>query len=147
MHVLRFTIEDTRYAVDIDRIVEVAPRVLMTPLPGAPRFVEGVFSFRQTTCVAVSLRRRLGHPERAPALDEHVLVVRGRQRLLGLVVDRAEGDEVIADARVEAPAEGTRHVKGLVPLADGVLLVQDVDAMLTEEEERAIDRSLGEAGT
>lgn len=146
MHVLRFTIEQTRYAVAIDRIVEVAPRVLMTPLPGAPDFVEGIFSFRQAACVAVSLRRRLGHGHRPPALDEHVLVVRGRKRLLGLVVDRAEGDELVSDERIEEPAEGARHLAGVVALADGMLLIQDVDAMLTDEEEGAIDDSLGGSG-
>ena len=146
VHVLRFTIEQTRYAVAIDRIVEVAPRVLMTALPGAPDFVEGVFSFRRTACVAVSLRRRLGHAPRPPALEEHVVVVRGRRRLLGLVVDRAEGDEIVSDERIEEPAEGARHLRGVVALADGMLLIQDVDAMLTDEEEGAIDASLGGSG-
>lgn len=145
VHVLRFTVAETSYAVGLDRIVEVAPRVLMTPLPGAPPFVEGVLSYRQSVCVAVSLRRRLGHPARAASLDEHILVVRGRRRLLGFVVDRAESDEIVDDARVEAPAEGTRHLKGVVALADGVLLIQDVDAMLTDAEEDALDASLGEA--
>lgn len=145
MHVLRFTIESARYAVAIDRIVEVAPRVLMTPVPGAPHFVEGVFSFRQATCVGVSLRRRLGHSHRAPSMDEHVLVVRGRRRLLGLVIDRTDGDETIAEARIVPPTEGSRYLAGMVALEDGVLLIQDVDAMLTDEEERAVDESLGDA--
>ena len=145
MHVLRFTLEETRYAVAIDHIVEVVPRVLVTPLHGAPAFVEGVFSFHRTACVAVSLRRRLGHASRAPALDEHILVMRGRRRLLGLVVDRADGDEVIADQLIEPAHDGAGRraaVSGIVALADGVLLIHDVDAMLTDDEERAVDASL-----
>ena len=92
----------------------------------------------------VSLRRRLGHPARTASLDNHILVVRGRRRLLGFVVDRVEGDELVDDAIVEPPAEGTRHLAGVVALADGVLLIQDVDAMLTDVEEEALDASLGE---
>ena len=78
-------------------------------------------------------------------MDEHVLVVRGRRRLLGLVIDRTDGDETIAEARIVPSTEGSRYLAGMVALEDGVLLIQDVDAMLTDEEERAVDESLGDA--
>lgn len=146
MHVLRFTVAETRYAVALDRVVEVAPRVLFTPLPGAPPFVDGAFSYREALCVALSLRRRLGHPARRPRLDDHVLVVRGRRRLLGLVVDRVEGDERIEDVRVEAPGPGSRHLRGIVALADGLLLIQDVDALLSDEDEDALEEGLARGG-
>lgn len=142
MHLLRFTLGDARYGVAIDRVVEVAPRVLITPLPGVPDFVEGIFSYRRRACVAVSLRRRLGHPTRAPALDDHIVVVQGRRRLLGFVVDRVHGDEVVVDHEIEVPAESSRQISGVVALADGLLLIQDVDAMLTDDEERVLDQSI-----
>ncbi len=145
MHVLRFTLGDARYGVTIDRVVEVAPRVLITPLPGVPDFVEGLFSYRQRPCVAVSLRRRLGHPERTPALDEHIVVVKGRRRLLGFIVDRVHGDEVVSDHAIEVPTETSRHITGVVALPDGLLLIQDVDAMLSDEEERVLDDELAGA--
>lgn len=142
VHILRFLVADAHYAVGVARVVEVAPRVLVTPLPDTPRFIEGVFSYRRSTCVAVSVRQRLGYPARAAALDEHIIVVRGRRRLLGLIVDRALHDEHLAAATLESPAVPSRLVAGLVPLEDGVLLVQDVDALLTDDEERAIEASL-----
>ncbi len=142
MHVLRFIVDATAYAIAIERVIEVAPRVLMTALPGAPPFVEGVFSFRQAACIGIDLRRRLGHAPRRPMLDDHVLVVRGRTRIVGLVVDRVVGDSVLDAAVIEPPPPGTRHIAGVVPLSDGVVLVQDVDALLTDDEERLIDESL-----
>lgn len=142
MHVLRFTLGDARYGVAIDRVVEVAPRVLITPLPGVPDFVEGIFSYRRRACVAVSLRRRLGHPTRAPALDDHIVVVQGRRRLLGFVVDRVHGDEVVADHEIQATDESSRQITAVVALSDGLLLIQDVDAMLTDDEERVLDQRI-----
>ncbi len=146
MHVLRFTLADTPYAIPIERIAEVVLRVLITPLAGAPSFVDGVFSFRRSACVAISMRRRLGHPARPPRLDEHLLVVRGRHRLLGLVVDRAEGDEILPDSLVEPLEHGGREVSGVVARADGVVLIHDIDALLSDAEEITLDASLaGEA--
>ncbi|MBX3226997.1 MAG: chemotaxis protein CheW [Labilithrix sp.] len=142
MHVLRFSVADAAYAVRIERVVEIAPRVAITPLPDTPPFVEGVFSFRRAVCVAISLRRRLGHAARRPALDEHIVVVNGRRRVLGLVVDRVSGDEHVEDARVEAPAAETPVIEGLVALPSGVLLIHDVDALLTDREEASLDASL-----
>ncbi len=147
VHILRFTLGDARYGVAIDRVVEVAPRVVITPLPDVPDFVEGLFSYRRRACVAVSLRRRLGHPTRAPALDDHIVVVQGKRRLLGFVVDRVHGDEVIADHEIERPTEGSQQIKGVVALGDGMLLIQDVDAMLSDDDERILDQRMagGEA--
>jgi purine-binding chemotaxis protein CheW len=142
VHFLRIALGDTAYAVAIERVVEIAPRVKISPLPDAPSFVEGVFAYRQAACVAVSLRRRFGHPERAASLDEHIVVVRGRRRLLGLVVDRAIGDEVVPDAEIEKPETRTNLIAGVVPGTEGVLLIHDVDALLSDDEEARVDQSL-----
>ena len=142
LHLLRFTIDETHYAVAIDRVIEVASRVVVTVLPGAQDFVEGLFSYRGKVCVAVSLRRRLDHPPKAPSLSDHIIVVKGRQRLLGFAVDRVHDDVVVASGDIATPTEGSRHINGVVPLQDGLLLIQDVDAMLTDDEERDLDEQI-----
>lgn len=139
MRALSFTIDGTCYAVALERLVEIVPRVMMSRLPGADDFVEGVFTYRGELCIAVSLRRRFGHPPRRPRLEDHVVVVRGRRRLLGLVVDRVEGDRALEDERVVAPPVQARYVRGVVALESGVIVVHDLDALLSESEEEALD--------
>lgn len=135
---------DTAYAVAVDRVVEIASRVAISLLPDAPSFVEGVFAYRKVACVAISLRRRFGLPARAPSLDEHIVIVKGRKRLLGLVVDRALYDETVPSADIQATETRTKLVAGVVPLADGVLLIHDVDALLDDAEEARVDQILEE---
>lgn len=144
MHILRFSLADSTYGVAIERVLEIAGRVLLTPLPDVPSFVEGVFSYRQSPCVAVSLRRRLGHAPRPPSLDEHLIIARGRRRRLGLIVDRVLGDERIADADIDAPTIPLKLVSGLVTLPDGLVLIHDIDALLDDEQEHALDVSLAQ---
>jgi len=139
---LFFAVDENRYALPIERLVEVVPRVLLSSLPGAAPFVEGVFSYRESPCVAVSLRRRFGLRPMRPSIDEHFVVVHGRKRILALVVDRAENDGIVDESRVEAPAVSVRHVRGVVTLEGGIVLVQDVDALLSDEEEAALDATL-----
>jgi len=142
MEVLVFTLDSARYAVPLERLLEVAPRILTTPLAGAPAFVEGIFSYRARPCVAVSLRRRFGRPPRRASLDEHLVVVRGKARAIGLVVDRVEGHRTLDPAAIEDSPFPTPEVRGVVSLADGIVLVHDVDALLTDEDETAIGHAL-----
>lgn len=145
VQVIAFEVEGTRYAVEVERFVEVLPRVRTTPLDGAPPFVEGLFVYRERPCVAVSMRARIGGTARPPRLDDHFLVVRGATRTLALVVDAVLGDEHVDATRAELPPVPSARVKSVVALPSGMLLVQDVEALLSAEEEAALAQSLDEA--
>ena len=144
MRVLEFVLAEARYAVPVDRVIEVLPRVWVTPLPGAAAVIVGVFNYRGSVTVAVDLRPRLGHPPRAPSMDDHLVVVQGARRVLALVVDRVSDLRELAPGSVQAPSIPLRHVRGVVALDDGLLLIEDLDAVLSLDEEEALDRGLRE---
>lgn len=146
MHVLEFEIEATRYAVPVERVIEVVPRVWLTPLPTAARVIAGAFNYRGAVTVAVDLRSRLGHAARPPSPDDHLLVVRGARRVLALVVDPVRDLRPLAPGQVQAPTVAVPHIRGLVTLDDGLLLVEDLDAVLSLDEEEAVERALRSAG-
>lgn len=139
---LCFTIADARYALALDRVVEVVPRLLLTPLPGAPASVTGAFSYRGTPLPAVDLRARLGHPPRPPERNDHFIVARSARRTLALVVDRVETLRDASPEDLAATPFPDPSVAGIVPLPDGLLLVYDLDAALSLDEERAVDAGL-----
>ena len=136
-----FTLDETRYAVPAERVLEIVARVMLTPRPAAPAPILGAFSYRGAPMVAVDLRARLGHPRRLPARDDHFLIVRAARRDVALVVDRVNTTELLLDRQVFPPPPA-RHLVGVVPLDDGLLLIEDLDAVLSIDEERAIDADL-----
>ena len=95
---------------------------------------------------AVDLRARLGHPSRAPSRDDHFLLVRAARRDVALVVDRVTTTTPLAERKVWPPPTPACHLVGVVTLEDGLLLIEDLDAALSLDEERAIDASLQEIG-
>lgn len=141
-----FTIDATRYAVPAERVLEIVARVVLTPLPAVPAPILGVFSYRGKPMAAVDLRARLGHPARPPLRDDHFLIVRSARRDVALVVDRVTTTEPVAERRVWPPPLPARHLAGVVTLEDGVLLIEDLDAALSLDEERAVDAGLEEIG-
>lgn len=143
MHrLLEFEIDAARYGVPVERVVEVVPRVWLTPLPGAADIVVGVFNYRGVVIVAVDLRSCLGHPPRRPSSDDHLLVVQGARRVLALVVDRVRDLRRVSREQVQATAVPSRHIRGIVALAEGLLLIEDLDALLSLDEEATLDRAL-----
>lgn len=145
MQVLEFEIGASRYAVPVERVVEVVLRVWLTALPGAPAVVIGAFNYRGAATVAVDLRSRLGHPARPPSPGDHLLVVRGARRTLALVVDRVRDLRELSPEQVQAPSIALPHVRGIAVLDDGLLLLEDLDAVLSLDEEESVGRALSSA--
>ncbi len=141
-----FTLDETRYAVPAERVLEIVARVVLTPLPAVAPPILGVFSYRGAPMAAVDLRARLGHPARPPSRDDHFLLVRSARRDVALVVDRVTATAPVAERKVWPSPLPARHLAGVVTLEDGVLLIEDLDAALSLDEERAIDASLQELG-
>src|SRR5204863_7772072 len=92
---------------DITEAQEIVPPRRMTRLPGAPPFVRGLINMRGTIVTVLDLGARLD-PARGPTREGSILLVRQRERLVGLVV------EEVADVRVlDVDEEGAGGKAGL----------------------------------
>ncbi len=140
--VLELHVEQGRYAVELDAVIEVSPRVNTALLPGTSPPIVGLVRHRGGIAVAVDLRVRFGHSPRAPSLDDHFVFVQTKRRRIALVVDRAIGVREIDLERVQPPPVAAEYVRGTIPLEDGLLLLHDVDRALSLDEERALDVAL-----
>ena len=143
-----FLLDERRYAVDLERVERVLPRVAMAPFPKAPAIVSGVFDLQGELVPVVNVRRRFGLPARPPALSDRFLLVRTARRRLVLAVDSVEPViEAPAAAMTDADTlvPGLEHVRGIVRLpALGIVFVQDLDRFLSLEEEARLDAALVE---
>jgi purine-binding chemotaxis protein CheW len=144
-----FTLDEDRWALPVRAVERVLPMVAVSPLPRAPRITLGVINVHGTALPVLDLRLRLGRPPRAPEVDAHMVVARTARRLVVLPVDRVLGVQEVSRSAVAAPAAvlpGTGLVSGIVTLPDGLILIQDLDAFLSLEEEQALAAATGESG-
>jgi purine-binding chemotaxis protein CheW len=140
--VLELLIADVRYGLPLARLVEVVPRVAITRLPELAPPVLGFLVYRGAAVVAVDMRHRLGYPARAPSLADHFAIVRARTRPVAMVVDRALGLRRVDPARIQPPPASASFVAGLAPLDSDLLLITDLDEVLSLEAERAVAAAL-----
>lgn len=144
LQLLVFTLQAQRHAVPLAGVVRVLAAAAVTPLPGAPDTVLGAIDVGGCIVPVYSLRRRFGLPERPLEPADQFLLVRTPQRVLVLVVDEVHGiatsDQPAVDAATVVP--GLQAAAGVVRLDDGLLLIHDLERLLSPSEQQVLAAAL-----
>ncbi len=136
--VVSFYLGDALMGVSIDQVEEINHHHDLTPVPHAPACVRGVMNLRGRVVTVIDLRTILGLEPGVISRQTCNVVVRSQAEQIGLLVDRV-GDVVRAPRRsIEPPpanvdgADG-RFFRGVCKLEEGLLVILDVEQVLTGE--------------
>lgn len=142
---LTFEVGASRFAAPAGVVREVVRAVAITALPKAPPIVEGIINFRGTLVPVLDIRQRFRLPAVPVAPEQHLIIAQAGNRLVALRVDRAldlvavDADVIESAARV---APGTEYVAGIAKLADGLLVIHDLETFLSFEEAVQVDAAV-----
>jgi purine-binding chemotaxis protein CheW len=140
-----FSLDEQRYALDLARVRRSIHVVAITPLPGAPAIVLGLIDLGGVVIPAIDIRKRFNHAPRDIRLSDHLIVATAGKRTVALLVDETKGvTEVSAESYAPAGGIPTRLklFDGAMKLDGGLILIHDLERLLSLEEEMAIDRAL-----
>ncbi len=103
-----FQVDDQVYGIDVLSVREILRSVATTPLPKAPRLIDGVVDLRGAVIPVVDLGRALGRSAVRETGDTRIALVEVDELVFGLRVDAAV-DVISADASTleEPPALAT----------------------------------------
>jgi purine-binding chemotaxis protein CheW len=140
-----FTLEEQSYAAPLSAVERVVQLVDIVPLPKAPEIVLGVINLQGRILPAINLRRRFGLPERSVRLSDQCLIAHTLKRTVALVIDGVVGvlessDQTVTTAEHVLP--NLAYVTGVVKREDGMILIHDLDQLLSLDEETAVDQAL-----
>ena len=143
-----FTLDDCRYGLPLELVERVVRIVEITPLPKAPDIVLGVVNVQGRVIAVADLRKRFRLNEREPLLSDQLIIARTPRRPVALVVDAVSAVAEYAEgqaAAAQAIVPGTDYIAGVVKLADGMVLIQDLGRLLSLDEERELDDAMANA--
>jgi purine-binding chemotaxis protein CheW len=140
--VLTFVLGSETYGVDILRVQEIRGWSSVTKIPHAPPHVLGVLNLRGSIVPIVDMRMKF-NLERAEYTAVTVIIVlsvqsRAGRRDFGVVVDGVS-DVVNVNAAEVKPAPdlasraATDHIRGLMPVADRMVVLLDIDRLIGHE--------------
>jgi purine-binding chemotaxis protein CheW len=140
-----FSLDDQRYALPLARVQRSIRVVAVTPLPKAPAVVLGIIDLGGAVIPVIDIRMRFHHPPRDVRLSDHLIVATTGKRTVALLVDETKG---VIEVPPESYAPGgdilprLDLMAGAMKLEDGLILIHDLERLLSLEEETAIDNAL-----
>ena len=137
-HLATFFLAGEEYGVDVKQVQEIRRVGEITSVPRAPEIVRGVINLRGRVLPVLDLRRRLALGEVPVASSSRIVVVRLKDRLLGLLVDGASQVLKIPVSHIEPPPEevvqkGGDYIRGVAKLADRLIILVDLERLLATE--------------
>jgi purine-binding chemotaxis protein CheW len=145
VQILVFELERQRYGLRLSAVEQVLRAAEVTPLPQTPNGVCGVIDIHGQIVPVLSLRGRFGLPERPIGVTDQFVLARTPRRRVALVVDSASGViEQTAGAVIEPDKilPDLKQIEGVIQLDDGIVLIHDLDQLLSLEEESALAQAI-----
>ncbi len=139
-----FSLDAQLYGIPLGQIERVVRAAATTRLPKAPAIVFGVIDVAGEVIPVLNVRKKFRLPEREIGVDDHFLIARTQRHKVALQIDRAEGVAKVPSIDVIGIGRMVELMKGVVKLADGLVVIHDLDTFLSLDEERALDEALSE---
>lgn len=149
-HYLSIKLNDELFAINVNKVLEVLQKQLVTKVPNVPDFIKGVINFRGEIVPVIEARQKFKMPPRGIDQKQVIIVldleVNNKKLLLGVIADGVKDVlELTSDDIKDVPDMGTNYniefLKGMVKLDKGFLMLLNVDRVFSSEEINLIDSS------
>ena len=134
-HLVTFYLEREEYGVDVRLVQEVIRLPEITQVPRAPESIKGVINLRGRIIPVVDLKKKLGLGELLASRQARIVVVKVRERLMGLLVDGASQVLRVPVSSIEpAPEEvveiDANYIRGVAKLPARLIILLDLQKVL-----------------
>ncbi|GHE21319.1 chemotaxis protein CheW [Halomonas urumqiensis] len=143
---LVFSLGDEEYAIDILKVQEIRGYENVTRIANAPDFIKGVTNLRGVIVPIVDLRIKFRLSSVEYGGQTVVIVVNVADRVVGIVVDGVSDVMTLTPEQIKpAPEFGVTlssdYLSGLGSLDDRMLVLVDIDRLLTSEEMALVEHA------
>ncbi|WP_096699974.1 chemotaxis protein CheW [Polaromonas sp. AER18D-145] len=136
---LAFTLGQEEYGVDIQKVQELRGYDAVTRIANAPEHIKGVVNLRGIIVPIIDMRIKFNLG--TPTYDQFtvVIILNIASRVMGMVVDSVSDVITLSPEQVKpAPEMGsvldTDYLIGLGTLDDRMLILVDIDKLMTSDE-------------
>ncbi len=148
---LSFRLGGEEYGLEILKVQEINGMMGITRVPRTPEFVRGVINLRGRVIPIVSLRSKFRMPQIEDTEKTCIIVVQVRhddsEITMGIIVDEVSEVLNISEGQIEGPPsfgggmEDADYITGMGKLEDKVVILLDLDAILSGEEMEGVTQA------
>lgn len=141
---LVFTLGDEEYGIDILKVQEIRGYDQVTRIANTPAFIKGVTNLRGVIVPIIDLRIKFAQPGVEYNDNTVVIVLNLVQRVVGIVVDGVSDVLSLTADQIRPSPEfavtmSTEYLTGLGALGDHMLILVDIEKLLSSEEMALMD--------
>jgi len=134
-----FHLDNEIYGITVMQVMEVLRYVDITPVPGAPDYVMGIINLRGNVVTVIDTRKRFSLPSKEVDDLSRIVIIESEGQVLGMLVDCVAEVVYLKESEIEmAPNVGnedsSRFIQGVHSNGDSLLILVDVNKLLTAEE-------------
>lgn len=140
-----FQLEQETYGINVMQVQEVLRYSEIAPVPGAPSYVLGIINLRGNVVTVIDTRLRFGLQSTEITDNSRIVIIESEQQVIGILVDSVAEVVYLKSSDIDsAPNVGTdesaRFIQGVSNREGELLILVDLDKMLTDEEWDEISR-------
>jgi purine-binding chemotaxis protein CheW len=143
---LSFTLGEEEYGIDIQKVQELRGYDAVTRIANAPAFIKGVVNLRGIIVPIIDMRVKLNLGD--PTYDQFtvVIVLNIGGRVVGMVVDSVSDVITLTPDQIKDPPQmgsllDTDYLIGLGTVNERMLILMDIDRLMSSEEMGLIERA------
>lgn len=136
---LSFKVGPEEYAIDILTVQEIKGYSGVSALPNTPHYIRGIMNLRGTVIPIFDLRARFRMAEQEYTKFTVVIVVKLRDKSVGLVVDAVSDVLDIPSREIRAVPDcagraDTGFIGGIATIGEKLVVILETDKLLDERE-------------
>lgn len=145
-----FVVGNEEFGVNILKVQEIIRSVSITRVPKSPDYVAGVINLRGKIVPVIDLRKRFSLLPKEADKDTRIIVVELDGKVVGFLVDKVKEVLRVENEIIEPPPDlttdiNTHYITGVAKLPDRLLILLDLDRVLTASEKDQVSEIYSDA--
>lgn len=145
-----FKLNNENYGVDINRVLGIEREQQIVRVPNTVSYIKGIMNLRGEIIPVYSLREKFGLPA-ASNDDIQFIIVRVKDSKIALEVDGVKEIHDVSQSNIfPVPPicvnENTKYFEKVIKGDDNLIVIIDVDYLLSDEEMQRIDEMISSEG-
>jgi len=138
-----FRLADESYGINVMQVQEVLRMTDVAPVPGAPHYVMGIINLRGNVVTVLDTRKLLDLATSDITDSSRIMIIESGKVTVGLLVDSVAEVVNISSSDIDPPPsvgndEGSRYIQGIYSTEQQILILIDLNKLITEENRDAI---------
>lgn len=139
-----FRLDGETYGINVMQVQEVLRYSEIAPVPGAPSYVLGIINLRGNVVTVIDTRHRFGLADGEVTDNTRIVIIETDNHVIGILVDSVAEVVYLKQSEIEtAPNvgndESARFIQGVCHKNDELLILIDLNKLLTNEEWAELD--------